>query len=188
MRVLTAKSKVVVQSTLQTLRPNRFLPVAQQRSPSLRRGWCLALRRRWALPGFLPMGTCRMCSTCLSRWRTSSSATRLMRCESPCSHESTTFLGGDGHFCGRVARLATSQGPPHFSPRPRRLLTTPCSLARADLSQSLAYQQLRDETDEVRVHVMPPRRILTTFPLSYSWEAPYVPTLLSTGVPMGNLT
>ena len=26
------------------------------------------------------------------------------------SHESATFWGGGGNFCGRVARLATSQG------------------------------------------------------------------------------
>ena len=32
------------------------------------------------------------------------------------SHESATFRGGGGHFCGRVARLATSQGLKQLSP------------------------------------------------------------------------
>ena len=31
------------------------------------------------------------------------------------SHESATFQGGGGHFCGRVVRLATMQGLLQFS-------------------------------------------------------------------------
>jgi len=38
------------------------------------------------------------------------------------SHESATFRGGGGHFCGRVARLATRQGLLHLSSRERMLL------------------------------------------------------------------
>ena len=44
------------------------------------------------------------------------------------SHESATFQGGCGHFCGRVARLATIQGLLiYFIPQGSSSLSTPDS-------------------------------------------------------------
>jgi len=45
------------------------------------------------------------------------------------THELATFRGGGGHFCGRVARLATRQ----------RLLHFPCPVALLFMSSSSAF-------------------------------------------------
>ena len=52
------------------------------------------------------------------------------------SHESATFRGGGGHFCGRVARLSTSQGRLDVSPQTLLIPTTQVH-SREELSDLL---------------------------------------------------
>ena len=51
-----------------------------------------------------------LCSTCYAAPASAARTESVGLVVAVSSHESATFRGGGGHFCGRVVRLATRQG------------------------------------------------------------------------------